>query len=416
MTIQKTVPDREKDFLLWQRNFAKTYTKWLPVILGSLTAIAPLSIDMYLPSLPQLAGEFSTTASLVQLSLTACLLGIAAGQMFAGPLSDIYGRRKPLLIGVAVFTLSSLACAFASSVWALLILRLIQGLSGSAGIVIARAIARDLYSGYELTRFFTLLMLVNGAAPIMAPVLGGQIIALSSWRGVFIALFLLGILMFLSVMFWCKESLPPARRLRGGVQSSLTAFKALLKQPYFMGHAIMQGFAFSALFAYIAGSPFVLQNIYEISPELFGLIFGVNGLGLIAAGQITGRLSGRIPDMKLLHFGIWQAILGSLALLGGIMGQAPLLWVLLPLFFTVSSLSVVASSSFSLAMQAQGKMAGSAAALLGFCSNISGGVMAPLVGIAGSHTAVPMAIIIAVSELCAGVCFWTLVRGKDEQA
>lgn len=415
MTTQQARPADERDFLLWQRNFAKTYTKCLPIILGSLTAIAPLSIDMYLPSLPQLAGEFATTASLIQLSLTACLLGIAAGQMFAGPLSDIYGRRKPLLIGMAVFTLSSLACAFAPSIEALLLLRLIQGLSGSAGIVIARAIARDLYSGYELTRFFTLLMLVNGAAPILAPVLGGQILSFASWRGVFITLSLLGALMFLSVMFWCKESLPPIRRLHGGVKSSLAAFHSLLKQPYFMGHALMQGFAFSALFAYIAGSPFVLQNIYEISPGLFGIIFGVNGIGLIAAGQVTGRLSGRIPDEKLLKFGIWQAILASLAMLAGIIGKAPLAWVLIPLFFTVSSLSVVASSSFSLAMQPQGKMAGSAAALLGFFSNISGGCMAPLVGIAGSHTALPMALIIAASEICAGVCFWSMVQGKEKK-
>lgn len=413
MAIKQTISADEKTFLLWQRDFAKTFTKWLPVILGSLTAIAPLSIDMYLPSLPQLAGEFATTTSLVQLSLTACLLGIAVGQMFAGPLSDIYGRRKPLLIGVAIFTLSSLLCSFATSVWTFLALRLIQGLAGSAGIVIARAIARDLYSGYELTRFFAMLMLVNGAAPIMAPVLGGQIIAFSSWRGVFITLTLIGILMFISVLFWCKESLPCERRLSGGIKSSLTTFQCLLKQKYFMGHALMQGFAFSALFAYISGSPFILQNIYAVSPQVFGLIFGINGLGLIVAGQLTGRLSGRIPDEKLLHFGIWQAILGSFALMCSVIMQVSLTLVLIPLFFTVSSLAIVASSSFSLAMQPQGKMAGSAAALLGFCSNISGGLMAPLVGIAGSHNAIPMAAVILISEICAGICFWLMVQKKN---
>lgn len=413
MTSSTSSIDQEREFLTWQRSFAKTFTKWLPVILGSLTALAPLSIDMYLPSLPQLAGEFATTTSLVQLSLTACLLGIAVGQMFAGPLSDMQGRRKPLLIGMAIFTLTSFACVFATSIWAFLLLRLIQGLAGSAGIVIARAIARDLYSGYELTKFFAMLMLVNGVAPIFAPVLGGQVLAVSSWRGVFIVLGLIGISLFLAVFFWCKESLPANRRLDSGITSSLKAFLSLLKQPYFMGHCFMQSCAFTALFAYISGSPFVLQNIYKVSPQTFGLIFGVNGLGLVIAGQLTGRLSGRFSDEKILHYGVWQAIIGSTLLAISLLNHAPLLFILIPLFFTVASLAIVGSSSFSLAMQAQGKMAGSAAALLGFFSNITGGAMAPLVGICGSYSALPMAVLILCSEIAAGIFFWTMIHNKN---
>ncbi len=413
MTIHTPSDQGEREFLAWQRTFAKSFTKWLPVILGGLTALAPLSIDMYLPALPQLANEFTTTPSLVQLSLTACLLGIAVGQMFAGPLSDMQGRRKPLLIGMAIFTFASFACVFATSIWAFLALRLIQGLAGSAGIVIARAIARDLYSGYELTRFFAMLMLVNGVAPIFAPVLGGQVLAVASWRGVFIVLGLIGISLLFAVFFWCKESLPETRRLDGGMQSSLNAFLCLLKQPYFMGHCLMQSCAFTALFAYISGSPFVLQNIYAVSPQNFGLIFGVNGLGLVIAGQLTGRLSGRIADEKILHYGIWQAIIGSSVLAISLFNHAPLMLVLIPLFFTASSLAIVASSSFSLAMQAQGKMAGSAAALLGFFSNITGGAMAPLVGICGSHNAMPMALLIFLSEVGAGLFFWLMIKGKE---
>lgn len=416
--MEKTtlVTKLEKETVIEQNAFAKTFTKWLPLILGALVAIGPLSIDMYLPALPQLAGEFSTTASLVQMSLTACLLGMAVGQMFAGPVSDIQGRRTPLLIGLAIFSLASIACAFSTSIWVLLGLRLLQGLAGAAGIVIARAIARDLYSGYELTKFFAMLMLVNGVAPIAAPVLGGQILAFSSWRAVFVTLTVIGLLLTIIVFFFVKESLLVENRLSGGVKSTLKAVDSLIRQRYFMGHCLMQGCAFSALFAYISGSPFVLQNIYEVSPQVFSLVFAINGIGLIIAGQLTGRLSGKFSDVKLLEFGVILAIVGSTALMLGTFFKGNVYTILVPLFFTASSLSIVASSSFSLAMQEQGKMAGSAAALIGFFSNITGGIMAPLVGIAGSHNAMPMGVVIMVSEICAGLCFYFMIKPDHKKA
>ncbi|MBP2630332.1 MAG: bcr [Firmicutes bacterium] len=410
--MEKTIAmtKHEQETVIGQNEFAKTFTKWLPVILGALVAIGPLSIDMYLPALPQLASEFSTTASLVQMSLTACLLGMAVGQIFAGPLSDIQGRKKPLLIGLTIFSLASIACAFSTSIWALLGLRLIQGLAGSAGVVIARAIARDLYSGYELTKFFAMLMLVNGVAPIAAPVLGGQILAVFSWRAVFITLAFIGVVLMFTVFFFIKESLLAENRLTGGVKSTLKAVKSLIGQRYFMGHCLMQGCAFSALFAYISGSPFVLQNIYGVSPQVFSIVFAINGIGLIIAGQLTGRLAGQFSSEKLLEFGVSLAIVGSALLMAGIFFKGNLYMILVPLFFTASSLAIVASSSFSLAMQEQGRMAGSAAALIGFFSNITGGVMAPLVGIAGSNNAMPMGIVILVSEICAGVFFWFMIK------
>ncbi len=410
------IAKKKSEIAIEQHEFVKSFTKYLPVILGALVAIGPLSIDMYLPALPQLAGEFSTTASLVQMSLTACLLGMAVGQMFAGPLSDIQGRRNPLLLGLAIFSLASIACAFSTSIWVLLGLRLLQGMAGSAGIVIARAIARDLYSGYELTKFFAMLMLVNGVAPIAAPVLGGQILAFSSWRAVFVTLTVIGLLLTITVFFFVKESLLVENRLRGGVKSTLKTVESLIRQRYFMGHCLMQGCAFSALFAYISGSPFVLQNIYEVSPQVFSLVFAINGIGLIIAGQLTGRLSGKFSDVKLLEFGVILAIVGSTALMLGTFFKGNVYTILVPLFFTASSLAIVASSSFSLAMQEQGKMAGSAAALIGFFSNISGGIMAPLVGIAGSHNAMPMGVVIMVSEICAGVCFWFMIKPAHKKA
>lgn len=383
---------------------------WLTIILGSLAAIAPLSTDMYLPALPLMPHEFSTTTSLIQMTLTASLLGMALGQICAGPLSDMYGRRIPLLIGLAIFTLASIICIISTSIYVFLFFRFIQGLAGAAGIVISRAIARDLYSGYQLTKFFSMLMLVNGLAPILSPVIGGQILIFASWRAIFGVLTLIGFLLIVSVFFFTKESLPQTNRLAGGLKSSFLSFSNLLKDRYFFGHCLMQCFAFAAFFAYISGSPFVFQNIYGVSAQTFSGIFALNGIGLMIGGAISGRLAGRIPDVKILKFGILQAIIGSILLMACILIKAPLLLLLLILFCTVSTLSVVASSSFSLAMQSQGKSAGSASALIGFFSSISGGIMAPLVGIAGSHTAVPMGIIMLIGELGAGFFFWWLIQ------
>lgn len=383
---------------------------WLVCILGSLSAFGPLSIDMYLPALPHLADDLQSSASLAQFSLTACLLGIALGQIIVGPISDVYGRRLPLISGLLVYVLTSILCATADSIELFILMRFIQGLAGSAGIVISRASVRDLYSGPEMTKFFSLLMLVNGAAPILAPVFGGQILDYTSWRGVFWVLAVLGGLMLVSVTLGLKETLPPARRSRGGLQHTLQALGALLANRRFMGLALAQGFASAAMFAYIAGSPFVIQNIFGVSPQLFSLFFAINGLGIIIAGQVTGQLAGRIAEKKLLECGLLLAFGSGLALLTMIVSGGGLLSILIPLFFVVSSVGIIGTSCFTLAMQDQAKAAGSASALLGLLGFILGGGMAPLVGIAGSHTAVPMGIVIAVAETIALLSYFFLAR------
>ncbi len=385
---------------------------WMAILLGMLTAFAPLSIDMYLPALPDLANDLNSSASLVQLSLTACLLGIALGQLFAGPISDVRGRKGPLVAGLLSYIIASLCCAFAPTVWILVIMRFIQGLAGSAGIVISQAIVRDLYSGSEMTRFFALLMLVNGAAPIIAPVLGGQILQVTSWRGIFIVLLGMGMLTLFAVLFGLPETLPASLRTKGGINNTLRTFFGLIGNRTFMGYAISQGFVFAAMFAYISGSPFVLQNIFGVSPQMFSVFFGINSLGIIIAGQITGMLAGRISETKLLIAGLIIAFVGGILLLVVILAGSELYTILLPLFFVVSSVGVVRASSFSLAMQDQAKSAGSAAALIGVLSFMFGGLVAPFVGIGGSHTAVPMGIIIAFAETAAVLCYVFLVYAK----
>ncbi|TQK75145.1 DHA1 family bicyclomycin/chloramphenicol resistance-like MFS transporter [Brevibacillus sp. AG162] len=388
----------------------KSRRLWMAAILGSLSAFGPLSLDMYLPALPMLADDLQTSTSMTQLSLTACMLGLSIGQLFAGPISDVRGRRIPLIIGLILYAISSFLCAVAPSIYTFVLLRFVQGLAGSAGIVIARATVRDLYAGTELTKFFALLMLINGIAPIAAPIVGGQILQFTTWHGVFVVLGLIGAIMFLVVLLALSETLPQERRSKAGIGNTLTTFGTLLKDRVFMGYAMAQGLVTAAMFAYIAGSPFVFQKIFEVSPQTFSLIFAINGVGIIIASQITGKLAGKVKETSLFIAGILIAGVGGILLLAMILLQAGLIAVLVPLFFVVSSVGIVGATGFSLAMQNQSKAAGSASALQGLLSFISGGIVAPLVGISGEHTAVPMGIIIALSTIGAIVCYVVMVR------
>lgn len=385
--------------------------RWLllmTVFLGALAAIAPLSTDMYLPALPSMMKAFGVTPSVIQLSLTACMAGMAVGQIIVGPISDEAGRRKPLVIGMGIFTLSSVGCILSTNIVIFLLFRLIQGCAGGAGIVLSRAIARDICKGTALTRLFSMLMLVNGIAPILAPVIGGQILRFAPWEGVFLLIAVVGLILTISAAAM-RETLSVRRRNAGGILSGLKGFTALFSQRYFMGHCLMQCFGFAAFFSYISASSFVFQNVYGVSPQTFSLIFGINGIGLMISGALTGRLTGRVADWKILRTSLLVAAAGSILLLAAFLAAAPLPVVLVILFFTVATLSMMSTSSFSLAMQSQGRSAGSASALIGFFSMISGAVMAPVVGIAGDHTALPMGIVMVIGEVGALVTFLLLI-------
>lgn len=389
---------------------------WMAAVLGSLAAFGPLSIDMYLPAFPHLAKNFQTSPSFIQLSLTFFLLGLASGQLFAGPISDIRGRRRPLLIGLIIYCVVSFLCVFSPSIWTFIFLRFIQGLAGSAGIVIARAVVRDLYSGTELTKFFALLALVNGAAPILAPVAGAQLLRVVPWQGVFIVLSLIGLLMFFVVLFGLPETLHEENRLKGGMKNTLITFRNLIVDRSFIGFALAQGLVSASMFAYISGSSFVVQNIYGGSPQTFSLIFAINGLGIMIASQLTGRLAGRVPELKLLIIGLGMSFLGAVSLLILLIFQAKLLFILIPLFFVVSSVGIVNTAGFSLAMQKQGKNAGSASALLGVVSLSFGGIVAPFVGIGGGQSAIPMGIVIVLASSGAVLSYIFLVIRNQTKA
>lgn len=380
-------------------NLTRAQRLRLFVLLGSLTAFGPLSIDMYLPALPAIARDLAASESVIQLTLTACLIGLALGQLVAGPLSDNLGRRRPLLTGVAGYVVVSLLCATAPSAWLLVVLRLIQGLTGAAGIVIARAIVRDLYSGSAAARYFSRLILVMGLAPIFAPVLGAQVLRFSSWRGIFLMLTIVTALLWVGAALGLPETLPAAGRKAGSLAGTLNIFGQLITDTPFVGYAAAAGLAFGAMFAYIAGSPFVLQGIFHVSPQTFSLVFGVNALGFVVASQINGSLVSRIRPARLLTGGLIANATAGLALLSVVVSGLGLLAVLLPLFLLASSVGFIVPNAIALALSRRPDAAGTGSALLGVIQSGVAAFGAPIVGIAGTGTALPMAAVIAVSGL-----------------
>lgn len=372
----------------------------LALILGGLTAFAPLSIDMYLPGLPALGDDLSAGASSVQLTLTACMAGLAVGQLVAGPLSDKLGRRPPLLAGVAGYTLASALCAIAPTVWALAGLRFVQGATGAAGIVIARAIVRDTHEGTALVRFFSMLMLVTGLAPILAPVIGGQVLELTTWRGIFLVLSGIGALLFAAALYGLRETLPPARRRDDGVRGTMRTMGALLRDRHFVGFALAGALSFGALFTYVAGSPFVLQDLYGASPQAFSAIFAINSIGIVSFGQLNGRLAGRVAPMTMLRIGVTaMAVAGCAVFAVVLIGSLPLIALLVPLWVLVANMGLVFPNTTALALAGHPEAAGSASALLGVLQFVVGALAAPIAGIAGTGTAVPMGAGIAALAL-----------------
>ncbi|MCF3123182.1 Bcr/CflA family multidrug efflux MFS transporter [Streptomyces arenae] len=384
------------------------------LVLGGLTAVPPLSMDMYLPALPEVTDALGAPAATIQLTLTACLMGMALGQLVVGPMSDKWGRRRPLLIGLLVYILATAICALAPTAELLIAFRLLQGLAGAAGIVIARAVVRDLYDGVEMARFFSTLMLISGVAPVVAPLIGGQVLRFTDWRGIFVVLTGVGIVLTLLVWRRLPETLAPEKRHGGGTAEALRTMRSLLADRVFTGYMVAGGFAFAALFAYISASPFVIQEIYGASPQTFSLLFGVNSVGLIVAGQVNGKiLVGRVSLNKVLAVGLGVITLAATALLlmtAGVFGEVGLFPVAAGLFVLMSAMGLAMPNTQSLALIRTPHAAGSASALLGTSSFLIGAVASPLVGIAGEDTAVPMAVVQLVCALAAVTCFVGLCR------
>ncbi|WP_337031271.1 multidrug effflux MFS transporter [Paenibacillus illinoisensis] len=393
--------------------------KWnvagLALLLGLFSTLGPFTIDMYLPAFPEIAATFNTNASLVQFSLTACLLGLGAGQLVMGPLSDAYGRRTPLLIAMAAYIICSLACAYAPNIGLLILFRFTQGFSASAGIVISRAIARDLYSGHELTKFFSLLLLVGNLGPLAAPIAGSGVLSFTTWIGVFISLSVLGVFLWAMTKWRLKETNPPERRVAPNFKLQLRNYGQLLRDRKFVGYMLAQGIMTAGVFAYVAGTPFIYQNIYGVTPTVFAILFASNGISLIIGSQLVGRLAQRISEQTLLLSGLWLALVASIAALMVTLAHGPLFALVIPLFFFVCSIGITSTAAFPLAMESQAKSAGSAAALLGVVPFLLGALVAPLVGVAGEDTAVPLGLTLLGTSIVAIITYFVLVRKVPDQ-
>ena len=373
----------------------------LLLILGALSAFGPLAIDFYLPSFPALARAFATDVDQVQLSLSAYFVGIALGQLIYGPLADRYGRRGPLLAGVALFTLASLACALAPSLEWLIAARFVQALGGCAGMVVSRAVVRDLCDPLNSARVFSQLMLVMGVAPILAPLGGGLLLQVWGWQAIFLLLALFALLCLLAVWRWLPETLPadqPAAPLSG----AFAQYRRLAGERDFIGHALTGGFAMAGMFAYITGSPFVFIELHGVPAQHYGWLFGANALGFILMAQVNALLVRRHGPAFLLPRSVLVYLLCALALLLAVFWRPADLWPLLPpLLLCMASLGCIIPNASACALAGQASHAGSASALLGFLQFAIAALVAGLVALLHDGSALPMALGIAGCGLAA---------------
>jgi DHA1 family bicyclomycin/chloramphenicol resistance-like MFS transporter len=382
----------------------------LVLVLGSLIAVGPLTIDMYLPALPAIVADLQTTSAAVQLTLTGTLAGLALGQLLIGPLSDAVGRRTPLLAGLVLHVLASVLCVVAPNIAVLGALRVLQGLGVAAASVVAMAIVRDLFSGVGFAKLFSQLMLVMGVAPILAPTLGSELLRWTQWRGVFVALAAFGVLLATIAFFGLDETLPAQRRRRGGVLETVRVYGALLRDRTFVGLVLVAGLAMAALFAYVAGSSFVFQEQYGLNEQQFGLAFGAGALGLITATQVNVRLLRRYSPERILVASLGAGTAAGLGLLVfAVTGFGGLVGILVALWLVLAAAGLALPNAPALAMSRHGEAAGTAAALLGAVQFGVGAVAAPAVGLLGTGS-VAMAMVVAGGMVASLVVLLVVVR------
>lgn len=386
----------------------------LIIILGTLSAVGPMSIDMYLPGLPTIAREFGTDTAAVQSTLSVFFIALAIGQIFYGPIADRVGRKLPLLLGFGIYTIASVACMLAPSLDALVIARLFQALGGCAGMVVSRSMVRDLFDAKESARVYSFLMLVLGVAPITAPLIGGQLLVMFGWRAIFGVLVCFGIICVLLVAFDLPESLPAALRIRSGLGEVFAVYKGLLHDRHFVGYALTGGLISAAMFSYIAGSPFVIIELYGVQAQQYGLIFGTNALGLIVTSQLNRWLLSRHSSDALLRVALVGAAIAGLSLLSvAWLGQGGLIALLIPLFVCVASGGFVGPNTTAVAMARHGRVAGSASAMLGALQFTVGTIASTSVEKLHNGTALPMAGTIATCTLLALACLMLVARPAE---
>ena len=394
----------------------------LALTLGAFVALGPLTIDMYLPALPTIQEELATSSAVVQLTLTGTLIGLALGQLVIGPLSDALGRRRPLLVGTGLHVVASLLVRVAPNIAVLGALRVLQGVGTAATAVIALAIVRDLYEGRAAATMLSRLFLVMGAAPVLAPTFGGELLRFTSWRGVFAVLALYGVLVLALGAFGLRETLPPERRRPGGVGSTLRTYGGLFRDRTYVGLILVAGLTMAALFTYVSGSSFVYQQQFGLDEQEFGMLFGAGAVWLIAATQLNPVLLRRWSPAQVLVAGtVGGTAAGGVLVLFAALGTGGLPGVAVPLWAVLFAAGLALPNAPALALAGYGESAGAAAALLGAIQFGVGAAVSPLVGLLGNDalamgTVIVASLLLAVAVLVAVVRPWTLPDVQDGPA
>lgn len=380
------------------------------LVLGALTALGPFTIDLYLPALPILERELHAPTALVQLTLTATMVGFALGQLFVGPLSDVVGRRRPLLLATAVHILACLAAALAPDLFWLSVARVLQGVGAAAGGVVAMATVRDLFGGYPLVKMLSRLALVSGLAPVVAPVLGSQLLLVVDWRGLFVFLAGFGLLVLIANSIFLRETLPAAARSARGHSTVRQRYGALFRDRIYVGAVIIAGANFSALFAYLASSSFLFQDVYTLTAQQYGILFGINSIGVIVGVQSSSRMQKRIGPQWIIAGATIVQLAAAVAIIVLDASGAGLPGIVIPLWFFIAACGFNFPAISALALVRHGHEAGTAASVLGAANFGVAGIVSPIVGLFTITNAIPMAGVMVVAIVIAIVVLWTIVR------
>lgn len=386
------------------------------IVLGALTALGPFTIDLYLPAFPQIEADLAVSTAAIQLTLTATTIGFAFGQLLVGPWSDTVGRRLPLILATSLHVAASLGVALAPDITWLMAFRVLQGFGAAAGVVVATATVRDLFGGYPLVRMLSRLALVSGLAPIAAPVIGSQLLLVMPWRGLFFVLAAYGVVIVVAASVFIVETLPPARRVDPGHASIGDRYRVLSGDRVFIGVAIIGGMSFSGLFAYLAASPFLFQDVYGLDPQGYGLLFAVNSIGVVAGVQISSRLAKRIAPQWILSVSTLVLLGSAIAIIVLDLAGAGFFGTVVPLWFFITACGFGFPMVQALALANHGKEAGTAASLLGAMNFGLAGLISPIVGLFGISNAVPMGVVMAATSVVSIASLWVIVRPRTVPA
>jgi len=386
------------------------------IVLGALTALGPFTIDLYLPAFPAVANDLGVSPAAIQLTLTATTIGFALGQLLVGPWSDKVGRRLPLIIATAVHIAASVGVAFAPDVFWVGVFRVLQGVGAAGGGVVAMAMVRDLFGGLPLVRMLSRLALVSGLAPILAPLIGSQLLLVLDWRGIFFFLTAYGVLVILAAMFFLVETLPKARREDRGHSTVGERYKALFSDRVFVGVVIIGGMTFSGLFSYLSSSSFLFQEVYGLDAQEYGLLFAVNSLGIVLGVQVSSRLAKYVAPQWILLGAVTGMLVSSVTIVALDLANAGLLGILIPLFFFITSCGFAFPCQQVLALAGHGGEAATAASVMGAMNFGLAGLISPIVGLFGIHDAVPMGAVMALTAVVSLLVMWLIVRPQTVPA